>query len=73
MMSVHSDNGNTTDSKSGNPSSNLGGRIYKIDDGNVFEGTVDQFRDCFFDNASHENIVAFANENNVKIEWTDLE
>lgn len=32
----------------------------------VFEGSVDQFRDCFFDNASPDVIVGWALENG----WT---
>jgi hypothetical protein len=28
-----------------------------IDNGIIFEGTREMFRDCFFDNASNENII----------------
>ena len=32
----------------------------EIDDGNLFDGTRDQFKDCFFDNATDDQIIEWA-------------
>jgi len=40
-----------------------------INDGNVFEGTLEQFEDCFFSNASVEGIKAWAEDNSFKVEF----
>ena len=37
--------------------------ILSKDGGFLFEGTFDHFRDTFFDNVSHENVVHFVKEN----------
>lgn len=34
-----------------------------VDNGEVFEGSRAQFRDCFFDNASNEEIIDWCNAN----------
>ncbi len=39
-----------------------------LDGGETFEGTVDQFRDCFFDNAEEEVIRDWAEKENMKLE-----
>lgn len=39
-----------------------------IDNGDVFEGTVDMFRDCFFDNAYPNVIEGWCKEQNMKCE-----
>ena len=31
-----------------------------IDNGDMFDGTRDQFRDCFFDNANDEQIIGWS-------------
>jgi hypothetical protein len=40
--------------------------IYRIEGGEVFEGTLEQFKDCFFSNADDESIKAWAEEHR----WT---
>lgn len=35
----------------------------KINSGNVFEGTLEQFKDCFFDNATPETVADWSREN----------
>lgn len=37
--------------------------IIIVDNGDMFEGTRAQFRDCFFDNASNEEIIDWCNQN----------
>ncbi len=39
-----------------------------INDGNVFQGTVDMFRDCFFDNAYPNVIEDWCESQNMKCE-----
>jgi len=46
--------------------------IIKIDGGDTFEGTIDQFKDCFFDNATVENIVSWAIGMDSTIEFIPL-
>jgi hypothetical protein len=41
---------------------------YIIDDGDTFEGTIDQFRDCFFSNADEESMLNWCKEKNCKLE-----
>jgi hypothetical protein len=36
--------------------------IILIEDGHMFEGTLDQFKDCFFDNATYECAQKWAEE-----------
>ncbi len=54
-------------------------RIYKIDDGITFEGTLEQFQDCFFSNADHELIVNWCKNvleplgHKSDVEWSDDE
>lgn len=40
--------------------------IILIDNGEFFEGTRDQFRDCYFDNATNDQIVHWCNEQLLK-------
>ncbi len=35
--------------------------IILVDNGDIFEGSRAQFRDCFFDNASNEEIIDWCN------------
>jgi hypothetical protein len=42
--------------------------IILIDGGDVFEGTLAQFSDCFFTDADIEQIEQWAEENNMKFE-----
>jgi hypothetical protein len=49
----------------------MDGRLYIIDGGEVFFGTVEQFQDCFFSNANHELIVEWAEEIGATIKWVD--
>ena len=42
--------------------------VIVIDDGDMFYGTVDQFKDCFFSNADEETIRDWANVNGYNIE-----
>lgn len=37
-------------------------KMYIINDGNMFYGTVDDFKDCFFDNANDETISDWCEE-----------
>lgn len=46
-------------------------RWVKIDDGEVFEGTIAMFRDCFFDNASEETIADWCFDREFKLEIID--
>ncbi len=39
-----------------------------VDNGDMFEGSRDQFRDCFFDNADNENIIGWCKDNGWKLE-----
>ncbi len=39
-----------------------------IDSGEMFEGTVDQFKDCFFSNASERVIKEWYEDNGYKFE-----
>jgi len=41
--------------------------IILIDDGDVFHGTCNQFRDCFFSNASDLNIIEWCEQNNLSL------
>lgn len=43
-------------------------KIYVIDDGVMFEGTIDQFRDCFFSNASERNVRKWCKKHKYKFE-----
>lgn len=40
-----------------------------VDDGNVFYGTSEQWRDCFFDNVSIGGIQEFADSNGWSVEF----
>lgn len=44
-----------------------------IDNGDTFEGTINQFQDCFFTNANEETIKFWCSQNNMKCEiiWKD--
>lgn len=46
--------------------------IYVIDEGNTFEGTIDQFRDCFFSNATPDLITAWCHEQGCSLETRPL-
>lgn len=46
-------------------------RMYKIDNGDTFEGTLDQFCDCFFSNADEETISAWCADNGFNFEAYD--
>lgn len=35
-----------------------------IDNGEIFDGTHEQFKDCFFDNADEDSITNFCKKNN---------
>lgn len=39
-----------------------------INNGDIFDGNQDQFRDCFFDNASLENIVDWCKDEGFSFE-----
>lgn len=45
-----------------------GGLWYVIDGGNLFEGSVDHFRDCFFDNANEELIADWCRDEGVTLQ-----
>lgn len=48
------------------------GKRFKLPD--LFFGTVEQFQECFFTNATYEQVVAFADSNNcVLSEYTEDE
>lgn len=38
------------------------GGIFMLDKGSLFYGTIDEFKNCFFDNATYDNICDFADE-----------
>ena len=40
----------------------------KVADGEMFEGTRDQFRDCFFDNATDDQIIDWCRHEGVTLE-----
>lgn len=44
--------------------------IYIINDGDIFEGTVDQFRDCFFDNADIDTVIGWCAEQDYDFQCT---
>ena len=46
--------------------------MYKIDNGEIFEGTVDQFKDCFFSNSSEKNVRTWCEQQGYKFEIYDL-
>lgn len=48
-------------------------KIYLIDDGNLFQGTLDQFRACFFSNADEEMIRNWCNEQGFTLRVIDNE
>lgn len=39
-----------------------------VDNGDMFEGTRDMFRDCFFDNANNAEIEDWCKQNNWSLE-----
>ncbi len=39
-------------------------------DGDIFEGTVEQFRNCFFENADMETVVDWAEEHDYEVVYT---
>lgn len=39
-----------------------------VDNGDMFDGTRDQFRDCFFDNADNFQIIDWCESNNFSLE-----
>jgi hypothetical protein len=41
-----------------------------IDDGETFEGTIMDFRNCFFDNASKETIQQWCDDNKMRVVFT---
>lgn len=43
----------------------------KINDGVIFDGTRDQFADCFFTNANNEEILSWCEENNFSFSVND--
>ena len=45
--------------------------IIIVDDGDFFYGTPAQWRDCFFSNASKENIEAYCKQYGMKVTFTD--
>ena len=42
-----------------------------IDNGETFEGTLEQFEDCFFSNASIASIIYWARQNDMKVEFNN--
>jgi hypothetical protein len=54
-------------------------RIYRIENGEVFAGTLEQFRSCFFSDAIHEQIIDWCmtmpnmvyDHKTLKLEWSD--
>lgn len=40
-----------------------------IDNGGIFDGTIEQFRNCFFSNATIPLIAKWAKDNNFKVEF----
>ena len=47
--------------------------IIRIDDGDTFEGTISQFKDCFFTNADIGTITYWCKMNNMKLEIIEKE
>jgi len=43
--------------------------IIEIDGGDTFCGTFEQFRDCFFDNATRETISLWAKKNDSTVKF----
>ena len=43
--------------------------IIIIDNGDVFEGSLEQFRDCFFSNASIKTIKEWCKDLNMKVKF----
>lgn len=41
-----------------------------VDDGNVFEGTLEQFQECFFTNSDPETVITWATEHGWKATWS---
>lgn len=49
------------------------GKMFKLSD-DMFYGTVDDFRNCFFDNVDYQSVISFANINGVEVlEYTEEE
>lgn len=46
-------------------------RMYRIDEGYVFEGTLEQFQDCFFSNATEELIEQWCADQGMKFQAYD--
>ena len=42
-----------------------------VDGGDTFEGTLEQFKDCFFDNATKETILDWAASTGSKVDFRD--
>jgi hypothetical protein len=42
----------------------------KIDDGDTFEGDLDQFEDCFFSNADMYSVLEWCEERRYKVEFS---
>ena len=40
----------------------------KIDNGDTFEGTPDQFKDSFFDNITADGIIDWCNKNGMEVD-----
>jgi hypothetical protein len=48
-------------------------KMFKLSD-DMFYGTIDHFADCFFSNVTYEQVVEFADENEVELSaYTDDE
>ena len=48
----------------------LAGRItILLDSGTSFEGTIEHWKDCFFDNPTLKNIRAFAKQQNARLDF----
>lgn len=48
---------------------NLHKYIIKIDNGETFEGTVENFEECFFADPTFEDITYWCNKNDMKLEF----
>lgn len=48
-------------------------KLYLLDAGGVFIGTLEQFRDCFFSNATDELIANFASSQGYTLEVVNTE
>ena len=48
-------------------------RLYLLDEGDMFIGTIAQFKDCFFSNATESLIADFAAENEYELRIVDVE